>query len=245
MAETQPDLLSQLINSPFLWFVIALIIIYFIIRLFMSKKKRPEEQPFYGVKVREEMTQKQVKRRGNVWGRENKYTLRRGLDSIGKIRHIETIQRLGLTNPKNDNPEYKGHKKKGNLEEWHDTYHTIAFRKWGLMAWIKANLLGKYEHIICDPQTIIIGNKDIVLDPKAFMIDDSGVWVVSRDRELKFIDDLNVKKDVENIKGFTSDFLRRLSTQAPSQAMITEKMTHEADLEEKKRKNRLASYTGK
>ena len=242
MAEQEPDLIYSLLNNPLVWLLLILIVIFLIVRQFLKNKKRPEEQPFYGVKVRKEMTQEQIRNRTKVWGVKSGLHLRRGIDRIGKIIKIETFYRILTDKEIREIAKKSPHKEKLSQEEL-ELYHIIAFRKYGFIAWLKA-LFNRYENLAVSPHTISYSDKYISLDPKAFLIDDSGVWVLSSDKEMKFIDDLNVKKDIENIKGFNADFLRRLSVQSPTQAMITEKMTHESDLEEKKRKSRLSSYTG-
>ena len=242
MVEAQQDIFSQIINNPLFWIFLILIVVFFIVRTMYKNRKRPEEQPFYGVKVREEQTDKMIKRRSKIWGRKSKLHLRRGLDKIGKVLSIETFYRILTEEEIKKIKGKKKHKEKRSKEDM-ELYHNIAFRNYGLIAMIKALLLNRYEHLIVSPFAISFSDRYINIDPKAFLIDDSGVWILSDDKELKFIDDLNTHRDILNIKGFSSDFLRRLSTQSPLQAIALEKMTHESDLKEKERQARVKQWS--
>ena len=220
---SNPDLITIIFQQPWIYLLIMTAIIGYVIIRLRQDKKKPEQEAFYGVKVRANMTKKQLKDRVNVWGEKVNYKLYKGFLKVGKVLKIEPIYRI--------NPHTE-------LD-----YYNVSFRNFGIIAWIKS-LIGIREHILLDPKVIKISEKEKIfrINPKAFIIEDSGVWALSTTKETELIDELNIKKDVENIKGFTSDFLRRLSNEQPTQAMITERLTLASDLEEKRRKNRISSW---
>ena len=143
-----------------------------------------------------------------------------------------------------------GSNKRFEKKVWTDeefSYSFIAFRGFGLMAWLKWLFLNRHETILIDPQAYTIDEikRALVLDPRANMIDHSGVWTLGSKKDNVMIDELNLQKDIENIKGFTADFLRRLSHEAPGQAISNERLSHESELREKERASRAGRFVGK
>lgn len=143
-----------------------------------------------------------------------------------------------------------GTARKFEKKVWTDeefSYSFIAFRSFGIIAYLKWLFLNRHETILIDPLAYTIDEvkKMLVLDPRANMIDHSGVWTLGSKKDNVMIDELNLQKDIENIKGFTADFLRRLSHEAPGQAISNERLSHESELREKERASRAGRYIGK
>lgn len=237
MVEAGKDIFANLLNSPFFWLAISLLIILLIIMRFHKDKKRPEQRPFFGVEVREDMTNKQINKHIKVWGDKSKYHLRRGFTKVGKLLRLDPIYKF----PNDEEAKTL----KIDKETLIETY-VLSFRNYGFMAWLKA-LMGKHEIILVDPKAIKVDDKrqTVILDPKVHVINDSGVWSTATNKELKIVDDLNLKKDHENIKGYVSDMPRRLSNIDVNQAIRTEGISHVYAEEEKAKKSRISSWVGK
>ncbi len=218
---------------------------FFIIRLLLNNKQRPEAQPFWGKKVREKMTKEVLDNRSKTWGKESKYELVNGLNKVGKIKTFELISQNAFERKREAYGTQGKTKMVTKPSEDLIQFYSIAFVPKGFMAMIKG-WLGKYEHFICDPKVITISHKDkaINISPAAFIVEDSGVWIVGTNKESKFINDLNLMAEINNIKGFTTDYLRRLSEQAPTQSMVTQRMATQAQLEEEAKQNRVSSWVG-
>jgi hypothetical protein len=228
---------DAIISNPLFWICIILVILYFIIAKLREEKKRPEQRPFWGVEVRDEQTKKQLGKHIDVWGEKIGYNFYRGLVKIGVVMRFDPIYKY----PNPDEVKDLGVDKEQIIETF-----AISFRKPGFVAWLNAVLLKKHENILLDPKAFVLdrNKKHLILDPKAYIIDDSSVWSLATKKELKIVDDLNLKKDHENVRGFVSDFPRRLSNLDPNQAIGTEKTSHIYAEEEKAKKNRVSQWAG-
>ena len=226
VGQVQPDLIAQIFTQPYIWIAICLGMVVILIIKLKGRTARPEQRPFWGIEVRDNMTQKQMRLRSNILGINFSYVLYKGMHKMGKTVNLEPIYR-----------------KVNGIEQ--EFYH-IGFREFGIVAWIKYWLLGKYEHIVLDPVVMSFDKtrRRIYINPKAYIIHDSGVWTLSTFKDTGWVDELNLKADIENVKGFTSDFLRRLSNEAPLQAMATEKMQHQSELDEKAKASRVKRWEG-
>lgn len=226
MAED--DLVTQILTAPFIWILLMLVAIYFIAGVFYSNKVKPEQRPFYGKEVRDKMTRKQINNRSKTWGSATNYKITKGLDKIGKIKSLETIYIAGKD--KND-----------DLKE----FYSLRFVPKGFVAWLKS-WIGMYEHLVIDPKVVTIrqGEKILDINPKAHIIESSGVWILATNKEIDFINDLNLEVENENILGYTTDYLRRLSEQNPGQSIFTERMATAALLEEESKKARVSRWVG-
>ena len=211
---TKPDVIYSIMNNPLVWILLCLIVVFFIVGRWANKDKKPESSPFYGVKVRRDVTKERLNRRSEVLGSYTDYALIRGFNKIGKTIKYENI----FMSPKGSN----------DIKE----FFSIEFRKFGFMAWLMYHLRHKSEHLIIDPKVIKIDHKNrcMILNPVAHIIEDSGVWTLATRKETGYIDDLNIKQDHENNLGMSSDFLRRLSNEHPGQAIFTERLSHGAEL---------------
>jgi len=226
-AVTQkPDVIYAVMNNPFVWLLFCLIVVFFIISRWKGKDRQPEMEPFYGVKVRGDVTRKRLNRRSDVLGSQSNYALVRGFNKIGKLIKYENI----FLSPKGST----------DIQE----FFSLEFRKFGFMAWLMYLLKHKSEHLIIDPRVIKIDhkNKQMILNPVAHIIEDSGIWTLATRKETGYVDDLNIKHDYENQLGFSSDFLRRLSNEHPGQAIFTERLSHGAELEEKSKQSRISRW---
>lgn len=240
-AQPPPSLPEQIINSPYLWVVIILIIVYFIVAKWKGDKKRPEEEPFYGMKVRRAMTDKQLSNHMKMWGEKVKrMNLFRGFVKVGVIVIVDPLFKY----PNEAELKELGIKTKeeGKILE---TY-AIGYRKAGLMGLLKYMFLGKFDKLLIDPKGIEIdyNNKRACIDPKLHLLDDSSIWSTATNKENMIINDMNMKADHENVKGFVSDFPRRLSNLHPNQAVNTEAVSHHFAEEEKAKKARIGQWAG-
>lgn len=226
-AAEQKDLITQLITAPWIWLVLITAIIGFVIIKLQSGKKKPEEQPFYGYKVRKEVTTVKLKTRNKIWGYRVNWILYKGFLRAGKVIKVEPIIKILKNN--------------SEMEIWN-----VSFRGFGFWNWIKAVLLGRYETLVMDPCAGKIDNKKktLTIHPKAFLWEDSGVWTMGTEQEKSLVADLNTQLDLSNLAGFGQDYLRRISSQHPEVSKTANILSHEADLEEKKRKNRVSGWAG-
>jgi len=72
---SNPDLITIIFQQPWIYLIIITAIIGYVIIRLRQDKKKPEQEAFYGVKVRANMTKKQLKDRVNVWGEKVNYKL--------------------------------------------------------------------------------------------------------------------------------------------------------------------------
>lgn len=152
-------------------------------------------------------------------------------------KEIEEIKELILSGDKKYGKRYG--EKKEQKEEL--SYYLIAYREPGIIGFIKWFLLHRYEKLLIDPQALTIDEikKTMYLDPQAWIHDHSGVWTLGTKKENILIDELNLQKDIENLKGYTSDMARRVSNQNAMASIINERLTHESELKEKERRSKL------
>ncbi len=224
MAED--DLISMLLGHWGFWIVAILIMVYFIVNLFMKNKGRPEQQPNWGAIWRAKVIGDKTKKKMEVWGEKIKgKQLTLGMKIIGivnsyNIDHKKVIKRIKIDGKWTDG------------EETDKDFITIQFRKFGTMAWLKA-MMGKWEYIVIEKDSLKEHQKKVVIDPLVSVVEDSGVWTRSRKDENIFIDNINLRNDVENVKGFASDFPRRLSNLDPSHAMSGDTLETHAGLEDR------------
>ena len=225
------DTFTAILSAPWFWGVMGILIVCVTLIMLKGKKTKPEEDPFYGIKLRKKVTTNEIQKRNDIFGIKVKWKAYKGFLYMGKCFKIEPITRILAD-------------KKGNKKEI--DYYSLSIMGSGIWAWIKANLLHQYQHILLDPATCKIDTKKgtININPKAFFVDDSGVWTMATNKEMEFIDELNVKKDVENVKGFTTSFVQKISNLNPSVASENERSTHVSDLEEKQKKNRISRFVG-
>jgi hypothetical protein len=237
MAEL--GLIDSLLNNPWFWVAVILVIIYFIVAKYMEGKKRPDQQAWYGAKVREEVTDKRMANHIDTWGEKVGYDFYRGMVKVGKIHRVDPIYKY----PNTLEVKALAIEDKDKVIE---TY-AISFRKPGLLAWVKANFMNKYQKVLLDPKAVTIDRpgKMLILDPKAYLIDDSGTWSLATNKEKKIIDDINLQYDVTELKGRVSDFPRALSNLSPGQAIATEQTKQVYEEEEKAKKSRIGQWAGK
>ena len=126
-------------------------------------------------------------------------------------------------------------------------YYFIAFRNFGLTAWIKYYFLGKYEKLMIAQDAIAIDEikKIAHINPLAYLGDNSGIWTMPNKSDNIIVNEMLWKKENENMAGFQADFLRRLSHEHPLQAMHNERLSHESELKEKAKQGRMTSVLGK
>lgn len=221
---SQPDIISQLITSPLVWACILIAIIGFIVLKLMDKRGKPETKPFYGLEVREGMTKRVMKKRLEIWSAKKNYTLHKGFNRVGKTAKVDIIPQIT----------------EGEIES---EYLTVAFRKFGFWGWLMA-FFGRYEILMLDPQIVTIDDKkrQLFVNPRAHLIQDSGIWTIKNKKEIKLIDDYNVHVDLQNTKGFVTDFPRRLMSLSPNHSGIADIREIDAELKEKERKNKTSEW---
>lgn len=237
IAQAPPGLVEQVITAPWIYLLLISIVCYFI--LTRGNKQRPEQKPFYGAEVRADVTNKKLLEHVEAWGEKpSKFNLWRGMNKVGVIHRLDPIYKHPNATEIKD--------LKVAPDALLETY-VVAFRKAGLWNYLKAMLFKKYAKLLIDPKGISIDrkNKQIIIDPKVHLIMDSGVWTIATNKELKIVDDLNLKLDHENVKGFVSDFPRRLSNLDPGQSIKTEQISHIYAEEEKAKKARIGHWAGK
>lgn len=282
----EPSFADKLMTNPFLWIVIIIVlIIIVVIKLKPKQKSDPATKPFWGVEVREKMTDKVVKKRLNVFGEKIKFKFYKGYGNvIGIAVRKEAIYKRktkGKYIPLNDDEikeKIKSKSRKGISEEQlhrdymeikeaieggnqyiirqygkkqfteeEISYWFLAIRSPGFVGWLMWLLMKKCEKMLIDPEALTIdeSKKRMFLDPNAWIHDHSGVWTLGTKKENTLIDELNLQKDIENVKGYTADYLRRLSHENPGQSIFNERLSHEAELKEKAKQGRMTSVIGK
>lgn len=237
VVQPQPDLIASILSAPWVWLVIAMAIAGFVIIKLKNKKPPPETRPFWGYEVRSGVTKQDAKHRLQTFGFKGGQTLHKGFLRAGKVLKIEPIKRLYKVQ--------EGRGKNAKFVTKEREHYLISFRKFGLMNRIKA-WLGQYEFINVSPAicTFDYGDKNLTLDANAFIADNSGIWTMNTEAENELIDIINLQKDFSNLKGFVSDFPRRMSNMHPPNAAATEGVSHWHAEQEKMRKARTSSYVG-
>lgn len=228
---------EQIVNNPLFWIAIILVIVFFIVAKLREEKKRPEQEKDWGIKVRAERTQNALGKHIDIWGENIGYKFYRGMVKVGVIMRFDPIYKYPNAEETKDLNVDK--------EKLIETF-AVSFRKNGLMAWINAVFFKKYEKILLDPKvfSMDLPRKIIILDPKAYVIDDSGVWSLATKKELKIVDDLNIKKQHEEELGRLADFTRVLSNLDINQAIKTEGVKQVYAEEEKAKKARVSNWAG-
>lgn len=235
----QQDLITSIFGAPWIYLLGITIVVLIIISKFRSKEKRPETQAWWGRLVRRDLVKEELKHRMGALAFKCDYVIYRGMGKLGKAHKYEVVTK-----------KVKRYSSPYGKKKWNDKPSvedieiiSIQFRNFGIWNWLKS-LFGRYEYIMVTPDSaeIVKEKKQIVIDPKVHIIADSTIWTISRFGVMDFIDELNVKADLENTKGFVSDFPRRLSNLDPNQAIRTEGISHIYAEEEKAKKNRVSSW---
>lgn len=300
--QAQPDLIAQVFNSPWIWMVLMLFVVFLIVREFKGKDKAPETQRWWGRRVKRELTQEQMRNRIEMWGKKvKKMDLYRGYgERYGRVMKIEPIfkkkkERFNpakkvITDPlelkvkeimeksygtkpkepvddlekeidllksetdieKDSDDGVKADMQANQLQLEDLEYLNCAVRKFGFIAYLKYLFLKRYEVMLFDKNVVTFRplgkNKKkyhMIIDPKAYVVEDSGIWTLSTKKEAGLIDELNMKAWFEETVGMSMDYLRRLSNEHPSQSMYNEKLTHESELKEREKAGRIGRAFGK
>jgi len=180
----EEDLVIQLINHPMVWVGVTGIIIFLIIREINRGKLAPETKPFWGMKVRKKITQDSFKDNLKAFGVKQKLLLKRGIDKVGIVSKTYHMNRKG--NPKDKN------------------IYVVQYRHFGFVNWLKA-VIGKWEYLNIQSDVVTTNKKEMIIDPNYYMYNDSGIWTLANSTNKNYIDELNISKDHENVKGFVSD----------------------------------------
>ncbi len=233
VSMAEEDLISMILGHWGFWVVAILGMVYLILNLYMKNKGRPEQQPNWGAIWRAKVIGEKTKKKMMVWGAKMKgKTLTFGMRPVGIINAYGIDHKKTIKKKKVDG-------KWIDVEEVDKDFITIQFRNFGAYARLKA-IFGKWEHIIIEKDSLKNNDKHVIIDPLVSIVEDSGVWTRSRQDENIFIDNVNLRNDVENVKGFASDFPRRLSNLDPHHSMVGDTLETHAGLEdrskEKKRK---------
>lgn len=217
------DLVTIILNHPLFWMAVMGVIVYFIIKEVNKGKLQPEAKPFWGMQVREGMVDKQLKKRQETFSIPNKYNLFWGYAKIGKVKNSETV----ITNP--------------------TTIMHITYVGNGLWNWVKGLFGYGLRHVLCEPNVLHKENrnKNLVIDHHAFFQDIAGIWCQTKKGIIDFLEGLMNFKDYENVKGFVSDFPRRLSNLSPAQAIHTERQYLDNELELQKDRSKLDRIMGR
>ncbi len=217
----EEDLVVQLINHPITWVLIFGVLLFVIIREINRGKMAPETKPYWGAKVRKEITQNKVKDTVNTFGIKQKLLLKRGIDKIGIINKVIHITRHG-------NPKSK-------------SIMIIQYRPFGITSWLKS-VIGRWEHMNVQPDIVTTNKRELIIDPNYYIYSDSGIWTLSKKANRDYIEEINFEQDYENVKGFVSDFPRRLSTLRPDQAMFTDRQELDHNLEMAKERSKISRW---
>lgn len=245
LALTQsPGLLEKVVSNPLAW--LALIAIIGVIALMIwkgkQKKEDPSTRPWWGRQVRKELMNKEYEQRMKSLAKGTKIHLRKGVTKLGLITSIEQDHVL-ITKE-----ILQRDKTKKIIPDYYYPVVRFKYRQYGLLAYLKAKLLGKgFEYMIVTPECFQElteqGRLTYIIKPNVHLLNDSGVWTALDNRAVNANSDFVLKAHDENIHGMTLDFTRRLSVESPAIAGSMEKLSHESELKEKERRNRIAPYT--
>lgn len=245
LLNANKSIVDKLLGSPFFWICLILILVIIIIYLWKSKQKKddPSTKPFWGREVRQDVLQKEYSNRMNVLSKPSKIQLEWGTTKVGQIEREENDHVL-VTKPMIDS----GTKKVVHVPDYYHAVRRFKFRKHGIIAMIMAMLFNKgWQYITVTPdvmQEYKHMNKTIYrIKPEVHLLSDSGVWTINDKRIIDANNEFVLKAHDENIHGFTLDYTRRLSVQAPAVGSAMEKSSHDARLKEEERKSRIQSYT--
>lgn len=227
---SNPDVLGTVLAQPWIYLVVVMAIVGYVVVKLKGKDKKPEQQFMWGRKVMKHLTKETMTNRNKIWGMKTKYTIYKGMQRIGKVLKVQHDIRVS----EKDKVAYE------------NEYLNISFREFGFWSWFKAVFLQRYEHLLCDPSVIKLDQKQkhIMINPKAFIVENSGVWVVATKKEMGLIEEFWKQDVLEETLGQTADFTRRLANQSASVAAVTEKMITEEALKEQSRQAKIKDWAG-
>ena len=237
---------TDILNNPFLWlFGTAMVIMIFVYLIWgRGSKGDPSTKPWWGRIVRKELMQKEVKNRAMNLGTPCKIHIRWGTTKIGQADRIENdttvLERL----------KYNAKTGRKEIEKGGEaTIVRLYYRRYGLINWLKAIFGFGYQGMILTAGSFLehtIGKNgqriEYHINPRAHIINDSGIWVLDDERAYNAGYELLLKADDENLHGSGLDMLRRLSVHQAGVASALEKMSHEADIKRQEKLDRRATF---
>jgi hypothetical protein len=251
-----PSLFDKIFGEPWLWIMIASIVIVFLFLRYRGKSKDdPATKPWYGRIVRKELMAKEMKKRFSGFGQKPnvKTHLQKGIQRIGLVVAVEHDKIL------TDKLVTKPNGEKVLVPNTWVYIDRFQYRRYGFIAWLKSLFGYGFYYISITPETYKDrgtkiydrqGNlkkmgkaRVLYIDPKAHFFNDSDIWSLATDAVIKGNEEVLMKAHHENIHGYEMDFLRRLAVQSPTIAGQLEKASHEQNLKEKDRKSRTSGYS--
>ncbi len=229
-------LIWTVFNHPLTYVIVIGAIFFLVIREINKGKLRPEQKPDFGVKVRAARVQDHLKKRDQHFAvKPKKAFLFRDVYPIGKIVSIEDI------------PQHSSKQQ---------YIYSICYRRLGFVSWLFSALGFMRKRVLVDDQNIknIFDDKknnvrkgqiQYFINKNVYFRERGGMMILSNKLEKEFIDEINADKDYENVKGFVSDFPRRLSNLHPAHASKTDTLELESDLEERSEQKKRHIWGGK
>lgn len=251
---------DQILSSPFFWLFMAVAVIALV--FYMLRKQKPGDpstKPWYGREQRKELMQKEMKKRFNNFGGSKVHVhLEKGAQRVGIITQIEHDKMLFsqyVIDAKT--------KKKVIKPTFYYRVDRFRYRHYGIWARIMSWFGFGYNYMCITPDAYrayrpakeAMNNTNplgkmikpaqlrFIIDPQVHLLNDSDVWTLADEKAINANLEYIMKAHHENIHGYETDFLRRLSVHASTQAINLEKMSHEARLKEEERKARTQGYT--
>ncbi len=247
------NLVDVLVQHPLFWLAIIIFAIGFLYDRYKKNQVVPESKPYFGIEVFEELNMNNIQKYVKMFGRGgtfDKRKLRMGWIRIGKVVKYAIVSKKEL--PKEIKQlVYEGKKKRGKKK---DNKSLKKDRKGDELVIMKVgsfdlpnallNLFGRgYEYIITNMDAVRFISNAIELDKNHSYRHYGGVWVRSNDVEREFVDELMFTKDYEDLRGRIGNFTRQLSNVSPSQAIHTERLRMENELQEKSKLSKIKRIT--
>lgn len=238
-------ILDQIFGQPWIYLVIiALVFAFVVLRLKGKDKNDPSTKPWWGRIVRKKLMHEEVKNRADTLGTPCNIHITWGTTKIGvakKIEHDNITLEVTKVNPKTGKKEVE----KGETA----TIVRLYYRRYGIIARIKAFFGFGFTSMILTTNSFTERrtgkNSSIIvydINPRAHIVNDSGVWVLDDLRAYNASYELLLKADDENLHGSGLDMLRRLSVHQAATAASLERLSHEADIKRQEKLDRRATY---
>jgi hypothetical protein len=238
----KPDIITQVFTAPWVWICIAMVLVLLIVMRWKGNSKSDiSTKQFYGVDIRREVLNKGMKKRLSDIGTTCKVHIRKGTAKLGLANRIEHDKELMYKEQFNNKL-----KTKEFVPDYYYNIDRIRYRNYGLIAWLKALFGYGYKYIVLTPDSYTNYKEDkkdfFLIDPLIHLINDSDVWTVGSKDTYMSNKELILKIDQENQHGAALDTIRKMSVYSSAVAASMEKASHDARLEEEKRKSRIQPY---
>lgn len=242
-----PSFIDKLNANPMFWVAIVACILIIGVYIIWGRNKNPTDpsvQPWYFRIFRRKTLEKEVEKRADDLAEECNIHLVKGSKKLGlavKIEHDVTALESKSWDRTTNNYSIIT-KERAPIER-------LTYRKYGLWSWLKALFGWGMKHMVITPDARTEMHEDkgkrhvYYIDPRAHLINDSGVWTVQDERSFNANYELVLKADDEQLHGSGLDMLRRLAVHSVQNASKLEEYSHLADIKKQQKMDRSKQFT--